>query len=377
MTIRSRALVAHGDGSAPRVIEVLLQEPGPDEVLVEIAAAAVCSSERMVVDRGLAVGESLRTPATVLGHAAVGVVTRAGAGVTRAAPGDTVIVTGTRQCGACWFCAHGIPGACDEIFRFMQRRVGETASGEEVWTDGGMGTHAERMVLPASNVVRVEGLAADEHLALLGCGVTSGVGAVRDVAGLRAGQSVSISGLGHLGLWMVQGARACGAGTIIALDPSQHRRRAALRLGATIALEPDADAAERIREHTEGRGVDVALEAAGTVRAIREAFSFARYGGTVVPTGLESEIAEVRLDNLQLSLGSRRVIGSQCGGGDVLRMVPDFERMLADGSLSADPVITARFALDDAAEAYEHLTDPERFTSVIVMPSAARRKDTP
>ncbi len=367
--VTTRALIARGDGSPPRVLDLELTPPAEREVLVEISAAAVCRTELMTIDRRLADPDAGPIPPTVLGHAAVGTVTAVGPNVERVAPGDRVIVTGTRQCGRCWFCEHGVPGACEEIFRFMIRRVGRTPEGEDVYSDGGMGTHAERMVFPESNVVRIVGDAPDEHLALLGCGVTAGAGAVIDVARVEPGQSVAIAGCGHLGLWMVQGARLAGAGAIIAIDPHPNRRELALALGATHAIAPGPDVADRVRELTEGRGADVGLEAAGTVEAMEQSFAMTRYGATVVPTGLESETAVVRLPNLQYALGSRQIRGAQCGGGDVLRLVPELERLLAEGALDATPIVTAVYPLDRAAEAYPAMADPAQLTGVIRMPS--------
>jgi Zn-dependent alcohol dehydrogenase len=365
----TRALITRGDGSSPIMIEVELDPLGDREVLVEIAAAAVCSTELMTIDRRIADPTAGATPPTVLGHAATGTVTSVGAAVERVRPGDRVVIVGTRQCGRCWYCRHGAPGACDEIFEFMQRRVGVSA-GEVVFSDGGMGTHAERMHFPESNVVRIEGLVPDEHLAMLGCGITSGAGAVIDVAEVAPGESVAVLGCGHLGLWMVQAARAAGADVVIAIDPDATRREIALELGATHALAPGVDLLDRVRDLTDGRGVDVALEAAGSVDAIEQAFTISRYGARVVPTGLESETAVVRLNNLQLSLGSRTVIGAQCGGGDVLRLVPELERALASGALDGTRILTAVRPLEAAAETYAAMVDPAQFTGVITMESS-------
>lgn len=387
----TRAVVARGDGTAPRVIEVELDPVGPGEVLVELHASAVCRTELLTIDPpalvaaaaagaagGVAAGgegwdaagaAAHDTRLTVLGHAASGEVVEVGAGVGRLRPGDRVVVVGTHQCGECFYCRNGAPGACEKIFEHMERRVGETADGETVWGDGGIGSHAERLVYPQSNLVRVEGSAPPEQLALLGCGITSGLGSVLDVARVRPGQSVAVSGCGHLGLWMVQAARLAGATTVIAIDPQPWRRERALELGATHALDASGDVPGAVRALTAGRGADVGLEAAGTTVAMRQSFEATRYGGVVVPTGLESLTAEVTLSNLQYALSSRTIIGSQCGGGDVRRIVPEYEELLARGALRPDAVITGRYPLVDAADAYPALADPQQLTGVILMPT--------
>lgn len=370
--ISTRALVARGDGSPPRVIEVALRPPGEREVLVEIAAAAVCRTELLTIDRARADPDAPPGVPTILGHAAVGTVSAAGAAVTRVRAGDTVVVTGTRQCGRCFFCTHGAPGACDEIFRFMVRPVGISAEGEEIATDGGIGTHAERMVFAESNVVRIRGVADPRHLAMLGCGIPSGAGAVLAVARVTAGESVAVSGCGHVGLWMIQAARAAGADPIIAIDPDATRRAHARTAGATHVLDPGDTIAARVRALTEGRGADVGLEAAGTTLAMEQSFELTRYGGRVVPTGLESEVARVSLNNLQYALGSRTITGAQCGGGDVLHLVPLLERMLEEGALDAAAVLTAERPLARAAELYPLMADPAHLTGVLVMAGANR-----
>lgn len=388
----TRALVARGDGSAPRLIEVELDPVGPGEVLVELHASAVCRTELLTVDppppvagdaaemagadeaEGTGDGWDAASGAsggrlTVLGHAASGEVVEVGAGVGRLRPGDRVVVVGTHQCGECFYCRNGAPGACEKIFEHMERRVGETADGEVVWGDGGIGSHAERLVYPQSNLVRVEGAVPPEQLALLGCGVTSGLGSVLEVAGVRPGQSVAVSGCGHLGLWMVQAARLAGATTVIAIDPEPWRRERALELGATHTLDGSGDVPAAVRALTEGRGADVGLEAAGTTLAMRQSFEATRYGGVVVPTGLESLAAEVTLSNLQYALSSRTIVGSQCGGGDVRRIVPEYEQLLARGALRPDSIITARYPLEAAADAYPALADPRQLTGVVLMPT--------
>jgi S-(hydroxymethyl)glutathione dehydrogenase/alcohol dehydrogenase len=366
--LSTRALVARGDGSAPEVMRVELDPLGARDVLVQIAASAVCRTELMSIDRGTArpgAADPLVGRLTVLGHAATGTVVAVGPAVTRFSAGDRVVVTGTRQCGECFFCTNGAPGACDEIFAAMERRVGRTAEGETVWSDGGIGAHAERMTYLDSNLVRIEGAAPDEQLALLGCGITSGLGAVLEVGEVHPGQSVAVSGCGQLGLWMVQAARLAGATTVIAIEPDPWRRERALALGATHALDASGDVPAAVRALTDGRGADVGLEAAGSTLAMRQSFEATRYGGTVVPTGLESETAEVALNNLQYALGSRRIQGAQCGGGDVRRLVPRFEALLASGVLRPELVITTSYGLDDAPAAYPAMADPTQLTGII------------
>jgi S-(hydroxymethyl)glutathione dehydrogenase/alcohol dehydrogenase len=364
---RTLAVVVTGPG-AVEVSTIRLRATGPGEVLVAISASAMCITDALGID-----GAGLTPYPLIPGHSAVGTVVEVGPAVERIAVGDRVAVTGTAQCGHCYWCLHGSPSACADILGGMSRMVGWNDDGDEIHVDGGLGTMAERMLLRASNLVVIEpGDVPDVQLAALGCGIASGVGAVLEVARVAAGDSVAVHGCGNLGLWMVQAAHDAGADPIIVIDPIAERRRLALRLGATHALEPSPDLVERVRELTGGRGVDASFEAAGLTSVMETAFATARNGGTVVPTGMESPTASVTINGYEFALGAKRILSSQTGGGDVQRTIPEFLDLLRAGRLHADPIITRTFDLMDFAAAVDAARSRTVITGVVVMGGGAR-----
>jgi S-(hydroxymethyl)glutathione dehydrogenase/alcohol dehydrogenase len=345
----------------PVVGEISLNNPGAGEVLVEIEASAVCTSELFSFGPGLGISPQ---PA-VVGHSASGRVLEAGPGVKRLRVGDRVAVCSTLQCGACWFCEHGSPDSCVDVYGQSRRIVGMDGDGRPVAADLGIGAHAERMLYTESALVAVESDLPPEPLALLGCGILSGVGAVLEVAMVTPGQSVAVIGTGPLGLWMIQGARVAGAETIIAIDPIPERREIALKLGATHALDASDDIVAQVKELTDGRGVDVGLEAAGSTKAMEQSFAMTRSSGVVVPTGIEGMTATVTLNGIEYAIGGRQIRSSQGGGGNIIVDVPKYAQLLNDGLLRYAPYITGTYGIDDVAAAYEAVRDRTGLTNII------------
>jgi S-(hydroxymethyl)glutathione dehydrogenase/alcohol dehydrogenase len=223
------------------------------------------------------------------------------------------------------------------------------------------------MVYRESHVAAVDTDLPPEQLCLLGCGVTSGLGAVFNIARVQPGSSVAILGCGHLGLWMVQAARAAGAAQIVAVEPLAQRRALAGRLGATELVDPaDGDPVEQVKELTAGRGADHVLEAAGPVAAMEQGFLMTRPGGVFVPTGVETMTATVTLPAVEFALAAREIRGSQTGGSHILRDIPRFARMLERGDVDAGPIVTRTWRLDEVNEALAAARAKDVLTGVIV-----------
>jgi S-(hydroxymethyl)glutathione dehydrogenase/alcohol dehydrogenase len=345
------------------LMEFELREIGPREVLVRIDTAAVCVTDVAVQDGG-----AFSKPPFVTGHAGTGVVHEIGDAVSKVKVGDRVVIVGTTECGECFFCLNGSPGACVEVFESFDvaRTLGESSLGEII-AEAGIGIYSQWNIYREGTVVAIPDTLPLEHACLLGCGITSGLGAVLNVADVTAGSSVSISGAGHLGLWMTQAAhRLAGAAKVIVVDPIKERRELALQLGATDVVDPaDGDPVEQVKALTvKNRGVDFAFEAAGSSIAMEQAFRMARNGGTIVPTGLDFG-RDVNLTALEFSILSKKVVGSQTGGGAIHRDVPRFARLLAEGRIDAVPIVTKVFPLSGINDALDAARNKTVITGVI------------
>jgi S-(hydroxymethyl)glutathione dehydrogenase/alcohol dehydrogenase len=359
-----RAAILEEFGKPLVVEEVELRPAGPREVVVRISATAVCITD-VLASQGL----SFVPPPMILGHAGAGVVEELGSGVVGGfRVGDRVVVAGTPMCGTCYWCARGQPEWCTELINGVvpPRNVAERASGIEVAADGGVGTYSECMVVRDIGIIAVDTSLPDEHLCLLGCGVTSGLGAVYNLAEVEPGSSVAVVGCGHLGLWIIQGARAVGATQIIAVEPRPERRALARQLGATDLVDPgEGDPIEQVQALTDGRGADFSFEAAGSSTAMEQAFLMTRRAGTVVPTGMERLDATVTLPAIEFSIGSRRIHGCQYGGARIRKDIPRFAQMMERGLIDPRPIVSRTFSLDEVNEALRAAEEREVLTGVV------------
>ncbi len=205
------------------------------------------------------------------------------------------------------------------------------------------------MLVPGSQTHRLPDDLSFDVACLLGCGISSAIGAIENIAQVQPGQSVAIVGLGHLGLWAVQGARLAGATTIIGLDSHAGRRSLAETMGATQVLDPNAsDPVQQVQALTEGRGADVVVEAAGPETASRQAVLMSRRAGTVVLMGVAHAGSEVVLPQLALTIHGRTIHGCQNGRITPNRDFPRWFEYLRRGELDPSAFVTRRYALAEA-----------------------------
>ena len=342
--------------------DVELLAPGPHDVIVRPGATAVC-----ITDVLAAQGHVMAQPPALLGHAAAGVVEEVGSGVTRVRPGDRVIVCGTPECGACYWCVRGQPAFCAEMTGGVPRHVARRANGDLVFADGGIGTFAERLMLREVGLVPVSSDLPDEHLCTLGCGAMTGLSAVLNIAEVQAGASMAVVGCGHLGLWMVQGGRLAGAHPLIAVEPRASRRALAASMGATHLVDPaGGDPVAQVKELTEGRGADYVFEAAGPPEAMQQAFAMTRHAGTFVPTGWSTLSATVTFNAVEFAIGARRILGCQYGGATIRRDVPRFAGLMEAGLVDPAPIVDRRFAFEEINDAFAAAEAREVLTGVVV-----------
>ena len=351
---------------APLVVEeVELLPTGPRHVVVRTTATVFCATDWM--NQSGRLGKELPT---ILGHSGVGVVEAVGSQVDELEIGQRVVVPGTPECGQCYWCVRGRPDQCAELF-LPQPQVARRDSGEVVTTSGAGGTYAERMLVTKSWAFPVETDLPDEVLSLLGCGITTGLGAIFNIAQVEPGSSVAVVGCGHLGLWMVQGAKVAGAAQIIAVDPVAGRRELAGQLGATDTVDPaDGDPVEQVRALTDGRGADYALESAIEPEGQVQAFLMTRNAGVVVPTSISRLDATITLAQWEFALRGRDIRSCQNGRCRMRRDIPRFVQMLEDGLVTAEPIVTSRYSLDEINDTLAASAERRDLSGVLVLDGA-------
>jgi len=357
------AAVAHEGELEFRIETLTLRDPGEGDVVVDIAATAFCYSDWLAVD-GDAEARVPGIRPIVLGHSAVGTVVDRGA-EARHRIGQRVLVTATPECGVCFWCTSGRIDQCEGLF-VAAPVIGTLADGSEVRAPGHSATYAERSVLRGIQAFPIDSDLPDEWLAMFGCGIVSGVGAVVNVGRVEPGSTVVVVGCGQVGLWMIQGARLRGASRIIAVEPLAHRRELAARVGATDVIDPaDGPVVDAVRELTGGRGADYGFDAGGTLQAVRDAFLATRNGGVSVLTSYVERFSELELPLFELALRGRDVRSSQSGRLDMRRDIAQFTRMLESGSIDVDAMLGGAYPLAEANLALAASRDRTEVTPII------------
>ncbi|MFK3979787.1 alcohol dehydrogenase catalytic domain-containing protein [Micromonospora sp. NPDC050397] len=356
-----RALVARAARVPPRVEEVILPAPGPDEVRVAIRAAGICHSDLSMVNGTLAPPYPL-----VLGHEAAGVVRTVGDRVDRVRAGDHVVLNWAPPCRRCWHCRHGEPWLCAATGAPGTPRGTSAADGAPLHVTLGLGALAEEVVVAGNAVIPVPADLPSELAALLGCAVLTGVGAVRRTAGVAPGDAVAVIGLGGVGLSTVAAARAAGADPVIAVDLAEAKRGLATAAGATDFLVSDETSTRSVRALTGGRGVDHAFECVGRAATIRLAWRATRRGGQVLVVGMGAKDDVLELGALDIFHSARVLRSSVYGSSDPDRDLPELARAASDGSLDLTTLITDRINLDEAPEALHRMARGEGARSVVL-----------
>ncbi len=362
-----KAAVLRSQGEPMRIEELHLDDPKEKEVRIRVVASGVCHSDYSVA-HGV-----LRSPLpVVLGHEAGGIVEEVGPGVEDLAPGDHVIAALTPSCGECPFCKEEKPFLCVQTIPTMGHSTmvdGTTrlrAGDEAVHQLCAIGSFAEQAVIPAGAAIKIPEDVSLETACLVGCGVTTGVGAVLNTAQVEPSTSVAVLGCGGVGLSIVQGARLARAGTIIAVDPVEEKRNIALDIGATHAIDPTTeDVAKAVRGITR-MGVHYAFEAIGKIETIELMWRLLRPTGKAIVVGMPSLREEVKL-RVQGFFAQRQITGSVYGSAVPKRDIPKFIELYRKGKLDLDRMITSFIRLEDVNSAFAAMGRGEGARSVIVM----------
>jgi Zn-dependent alcohol dehydrogenase len=288
-------------------------------------------------------------------------VTEVGAGVTSLAPGDRVVLTMAPSCGRCYWCERGQHTLCETYAGLIGGTYPDGSTrlawrGEQLRRGLVLSAFAERTVVPADAAVRIDDDVPTEIAALAGCAVQTGLGAVLNTAQVPAGSSVVVSGLGAVGLSIVQGARIAGAATIVAADPNAVRRGEASRLGATHVVDPTTQRLDHlVRDLTAGRGADVTFDAVGRGDVVETLMKATRSGGTTVMVGIPSTEDVVTVRGLRHAFYENRLIGCYLGSAKATRDFPRIFDLWRSGLLDLESMVTARRPLEEINDAVADL----------------------
>jgi S-(hydroxymethyl)glutathione dehydrogenase/alcohol dehydrogenase len=369
--MKTRAAVAFEAGKPLEVVEVDLEGPREGEVLVEIMATGICHTDEFT--RSGDDPEGL-FPA-ILGHEGSGVVREVGAGVTGLKAGDHVIPLYTPECRECEYCLHPKTNLCQKIRSSQGAGVMPDGTsrfsfeGREIKHYMGCSTFSNFTVLPEIALARIREDAPHDKVCYIGCGVTTGIGAVVNTAKVEPGSTVAVFGLGGIGLNVLQGARMVGADRIIGIDLNPAREEMARRFGMTDFVNPDAVGRDKVVEaivDMTGGGVDYSFECIGNVHTMRQALECAHKGwGESVIIGVAPAGAEIATRPFQLVTG-RSWRGTAFGGARGRTDVPKIVDWYMDGKIDIDSLITHTMPLDDINRGFDLMHAGESIRSVVL-----------
>lgn len=367
--MQTRAAVAWEAGKPLEIETIDVEGPKPGEVLVRVVATGVCHTDAFTLS-----GEDPEGlfPA-ILGHEGGGIVEDVGAGVTSVKPGDHVIPLYTPECGECSFCTSGKTNLCQAIRVTQGQGLMPDGSsrfsknGKSIFHYMGTSTFSEHTVLPEISVAKVNSAAPLEKICLLGCGITTGIGAVLNTAKVEAGSSVAVFGLGGIGLSVIQGAVMANAERIIAVDINPEKFDMARALGATDFVNPkeyDAPIQEVIVDLTDG-GVDYSFECIGNVDLMRSALECCHKGwGESTIIGVAGAGQEISTRPFQLVTG-RVWRGTAFGGVKGRSQLPGIVDQYLSGKIKVDEMVTHTMPLEDINKAFDLMHEGESIRSVI------------
>lgn len=356
-----RAATVHETGQPKADVrdDVVLLGPDAGEVRVKIHSTGVCHSDISAMDG------TLPQPAPcVLGHEGAGEVIDVGEGVHDVEVGDHVVIVWIPPCGTCRTCLRGQPNLCQEKSMSAMGNPRFQVDGTPYFGYAGTGTFSEETVVAAEAVVKIPDDVPFEIGALIGCGVTTGAGAVFNTARIEPGASVAVIGCGGVGISTIQGAQIMGAAEIVGIDMVDKKLEWAKQFGASHGVTPDL--VEEVKnELTDGEGFDYVFEVVGRGATIRQAYDLTRRGGSCVVVGAGGLEDMVQFSAFELFYMEKKILGSIYGSADVRYEFPRLLNLWRNGRLDLDGMITQRVGLDDVNEAFDAMKSGEVIRQVI------------
>jgi NDMA-dependent alcohol dehydrogenase len=352
----------------PVRVEMLdLDPPRAGEVLIQIKACGVCHSDYHLIS-----GTTQHPLPVVPGHEGAGIVEAVGDGVLRIKPGDHVVLNWAPNCGHCFYCLRGKPNLCDTFVGpiwdgvMLDGTPRLSWNGQPVYHFSALAAFAEYTVVPQETCVAVRSDVLLSVAALVGCAVTTGVGAVLYTAQVQPGDRVAVFGCGGVGLSVIMGAQLAGAQQIIAIDRLPQKLELAKQFGATDVIDASqVDAIEMVRDMTAGRGADVTFEAAGAPQLQADCVEAARPGGKAVLVGLSAMGSSTPLSGAKLVRQEKTVIGSYYGTAHTARDFPFLLDLYVAGKLNLDRLISRTYRLVEINEAFDAMLKGEVARGVV------------
>ena len=358
-----KAVVAHAVNEFS-VVNVTLDKPKIGEVLVKMKATGICHSDLSIINGTI----RWKLP-SVLGHEGAGIVEEVGEGVSNVKPGDHVVLSFVPNCGNCYFCDHHEPHLCA-----MNKPHGGLIDGtsrvkldgKEITVMSFLGNMAEYCVVPSACVVAIDKSHDFKAAALVGCGVTTGVGAAIKTAEVKPGSTVAVFGCGGVGLNVIQGARIAGAAKIIAVDLSVERMELARSFGATDVIDPKLDAFKQVLDMTNGIGVDYAFEVVGMGKLVEACFKATRMGGMTVLVGVGRADDRFSFNAMIVPFTAKTIRGCMYGSANFKVDFPMYLDLYRQKKLDLDRLVTRTYSIDEAPQAFADLEKGVNARGVIV-----------
>jgi S-(hydroxymethyl)glutathione dehydrogenase/alcohol dehydrogenase len=358
-----KAVVAHAINDFS-VVNVELDPPKIGEVLVRMKATGICHSDLSMIN-----GTIRSKLPSVLGHEGAGIVEQVGEGVGNVKPGDHVVLSFVPNCGHCYHCDRSEPFLCLKNKPHGGLLDGTSRvklNGQEIAVMSFLGNMAEYCVVPSVCVVAVDKSHDFKAAALVGCGVTTGVGAVIRTAEVKPGSSVAVFGCGGVGLNVIQGARIAGAAKIIAVDLSVEKMKMARAFGATDVINPSQEAFRQVLELTDGIGVDYAFEVVGNGKLVEQCFKATRMNGMTVLVGVGRAEDRFSFNAMIVPFTGKTIKGCMYGSCNFKVDFPMYLDLYRQKKLDLDRLITRTYAIDEAPQAFADLESGVNARGVIV-----------
>ncbi|MGI9123399.1 MAG: S-(hydroxymethyl)mycothiol dehydrogenase, partial [Mycobacterium sp.] len=344
-----RGVISRSKGQPVELVDIVIPDPGPGEVVVEVKACGVCHTDLTYRDGGI----NDEFP-FLLGHEAAGIVESVGAGVTHVEPGDFVILNWRAVCGQCRACKRGRPWYCFSTFNATQKMT--LIDGTELTPALGIGAFADKTLVHQGQCTKVDPEADPAVAGLLGCGVMAGIGAAINTGAVNRDDTVTVIGCGGVGDAAIAGARLVGAKQIIAVDTDNTKLKWAREFGATHTINArDLDVVETIQDLTDGNGTDVVIDAVGRPETWKQAFYARDLAGTVVLVGVPTP--DMTLEMPLVDFFSRGGSLKSSWYGDCLpeRDFPTLISLHRHGRLPLEKFVSERIGLDQVEEAFHKM----------------------